>query len=324
MLSGLLPVSSSEISLARKIADYATRHCDFRSVSDRSDNSHLGSVMADAILQSGLNYRTVVYPRIVAILEKYPEAEFLCGVNDIIKNSQLPQFLRWKHETKLQRFRDLAKFFKYHEVETTSILKEKITSPEFRSGLLNLNGIGPKTVDYIASLVGIDTVCIDRHLRSFASKAGVTTMDYDSLVVIFSYAADLLGISRSHFDSLIWQYGTLKLGKMMLCPICRLQNNNNDNEVSISKEVITPECLKHGLYYKTENDSFCFSELEVMFRGGRFRVLTVSGEILLLESGFGTRHPLRCYASFQECVEIRLLKRSTGIMIDPESGHVSL
>ena len=160
--------------------------------------------MADAILQAGLNYRTVVYPRVLAIIEAYPAASSLRGVNAIIHAGRLPDFLLWSHPTKLRRFRALAFYFAQHQVETSGILRDRIEERCFRNGLLEIPGIGPKTVDYLACLVGMDAIAVDRHIRSFAREAGLLIRDYDTLRLVFCYAADFLGMSRRDFDSWVW------------------------------------------------------------------------------------------------------------------------
>ncbi|TOO24339.1 hypothetical protein CGH40_22920, partial [Vibrio parahaemolyticus] len=76
---------------------------------------------------------------------------------------------------------------------------------DFCNELQTLNGIGPKTVDYMKCLVGIDSVAVDRHIKSFAKAAGIERFDYDFLRDVFCSAADLLSISRRSFDSWVWR-----------------------------------------------------------------------------------------------------------------------
>lgn len=166
--------------------------------------THLGAMMADAILQPGLNYRTVVCPRIERIIKKFPETSTLIGVYEIIESDRLSDFLSWTHSEKLVRFCKLASYFDEKKVDTVESLCRQIGSKYFRAGLLNIRGIGPKTVDYISCLSGIDTIAVDRHIIKFAHESGVDLYDYEDLRTIFSYAADLLDIPRRNFDSWIW------------------------------------------------------------------------------------------------------------------------
>lgn len=166
--------------------------------------THLGAMMADAVLQPGLNYRTVVYPRIKRIIKEFPETSTLIEVCKVIESDRLSDFLSWTHSEKLNRFCELALYFDEKEVNTVDTLCRQIGCKHFRSGLLDIVGIGPKTVDYISCLSGIDTIAVDRHIIKFAHEAGVNLNNYEHLRTIFSYAADLLDIPRRNFDSWIW------------------------------------------------------------------------------------------------------------------------
>jgi 3-methyladenine DNA glycosylase/8-oxoguanine DNA glycosylase len=72
--------------------------------------------------------------------------------------------------------------------------------------LQTIKGIGPKTVDYLACLVGADRIAVDRHVISFTAQAGVDAGGYEDVQTIVSYAADLLGILRRDFDAWIWAH----------------------------------------------------------------------------------------------------------------------
>jgi endonuclease III len=138
------------------------------------------------------------------IAHKYPEAYSLQGVKFIIENDRLVEFLMWQHHTKLLRFVELTSFLDRHCIETAEDLSEQIVEQNFRKALLELHGIGPKTIDYLGCLAGVDTVAVDRHVRVFAQEAGVEINDYNGLRTVFSFAADLLELSRSDFDAWVW------------------------------------------------------------------------------------------------------------------------
>ncbi len=194
------------LSLARRIANYAsTLGVIGMPPMPRPHAYHLGAVMADSILQAGVNYRTVVYPRVAAILESYPETRYFDGVQKVISSGRLTEFLRWKHSTKLSRFYSLARFFGNQRIHDIDDLRVQMLCSNFREELLKLRGVGPKTIDYMSCLVGIDNIAVDRHIRSFARESGVEINDYENLRTIFSYAADLLKIPRRDFDSWIWK-----------------------------------------------------------------------------------------------------------------------
>ncbi|TIS84458.1 MAG: hypothetical protein E5X00_01335 [Mesorhizobium sp.] len=60
-------------------------------------------------------------------------------------------------------------------------------------------------MDYMQCLVGIDSIAVDRHVRTFAKRVGVVEEDYDFLRSVFCYAADLLSVSRREFDAWVWR-----------------------------------------------------------------------------------------------------------------------
>jgi hypothetical protein len=194
------------IMMARKVANHASTLGVTSGVGGRRPNvQHLGAIMADAILQAGVRYHTVVYPRVSMILEKYPEAETLDGVKIIVHNDGLSEFLRWNHATKIQRFLDLLIYFDLNRIETSHDLRSSYCNIGFQSGLLEVSGIGPKTVDYLGCLAGADVIVVDRHMRAFANEIGLKIVDYDGLRTVFSYAADFLGLARRDFDSWVWK-----------------------------------------------------------------------------------------------------------------------
>src|SRR5665213_2644531 len=198
----MLPtVILEELSFARRVADYA----DSLGVHDspvtlRVTSDHLGAVLADAILQAGVSYRTVVRMRVDRIHLRFPEAATLPGLFTLLEQHGAGEFLLWNHPIKMSRFVSLARFLAIQNISTTVELKVWLNRNDAREHLLSLHGIGPKTYDYLCCLVGIDCIAVDRHVRTFASEAGVLISDYDRLKSVVSYAADLLGMARRDFD----------------------------------------------------------------------------------------------------------------------------
>jgi len=172
----------------------------------REPVNHIGAVLADAALQAGLNYNSVVRVRVDRIHRLFPEAATLSGVFASVKRIGVADFLLWYHPTKVARFIRLTELLREQGLEDVPDLRTWLQNPNSRPKLLAIKGIGPKTADYLGGLVGLDYIAVDRHIRTFASDAGVDVADYDSLQVIVSYAADLLGVSRRDFDASIWNY----------------------------------------------------------------------------------------------------------------------
>jgi hypothetical protein len=202
------------LAQARQLASYAQD----RGVSNvirhhRPASTHLGAALADCILQAGLNYHTVVRSRVERIVEQFPDAESMTGIIAVIQQGATSNFLMWRHPEKIQRFIKLALVLHNNDVGETDRLRDWIQARRSRDKLLRITGIGPKTVDYLACLVGVDCIPIDRHLRVFAEDAGIAVRDYEDLKLVFSYAADLLEMPRRTFDRWIWEYGSAKLPK---------------------------------------------------------------------------------------------------------------
>jgi hypothetical protein len=195
-----------ELGFARRIADYADRlGVQHSPVTFRVASDHLGAVLADAILQAGVSYRTVVRTRVDRIHAKFPEAATLPGLIAILRHQGAADFLLWNHPVKMSRFVSITQFLAMQDITTTYELKLWLNRSDARAHLLSLHGIGPKTYDYLCCLVGIDCIAVDRHVRTFANEAGVFINEYEQLKAVVSYAADLLGMARRDFDAWIWR-----------------------------------------------------------------------------------------------------------------------
>jgi hypothetical protein len=204
MMSSVAVLES--LSRARAIAHYAEGlGISQSSMPRRPSASHIGAVLADGVLQSGLNYQTVIRPRVERIRAIYPDAATLSGVMDVLQRGGASEFLSWQHSTKITRFVRLVDFLGADHVEYVGDLRSWLSIRGARNRLLELHGIGPKTYDYLCCLVGMDHIAVDRHIKTFATEAGVRTNGYEELQEAVSFAADLLGLARRDFDAWIWQ-----------------------------------------------------------------------------------------------------------------------
>jgi hypothetical protein len=156
------------------------------------------------VLQAGLSYRSVVMPRVGRILREFPDADRVSALMCLVREGGAAHLLDWQHPTKLERFEHLVGFLHRAEVETTDDIRTVLKSDTFCADLQSLNGVGPKTIDYMSCLVGIESIAVDRHIRTFAARAGVKNDEYDFLKNAFCFAADLLSISRREFDAWVW------------------------------------------------------------------------------------------------------------------------
>ena len=201
---------------ARRIADHAVRVgvlglC----VDSRPAYQHIGAVLADSVLQAGLNYAKVVKPRIASILRTYPHATTMNILIEVIEQVGSPKFLQWEHREKVSRFDNLVAFMAEVKIDSTSELRRALQDKVFRMDIRRVRGVGPKTVDYMACLVGVDCIAVDRHILSFAEDAGLEGSSYDYLREVFSFAADLLSVPRREFDASIWRYQSEQRAKQL-------------------------------------------------------------------------------------------------------------
>ncbi|WP_426344102.1 hypothetical protein ACN9MU_02680 [Pseudoduganella sp. R-32] len=201
---------------ARRIADQAKEEGALRSPKvPRATCDHMGGVLADSVLQSGLNYKTVVRPRVMAILQTYPKVDTVSALVKLTQRRKTAEFLNWNHHEKVTRFESLVSFMKDWGIEDAEDLRSALNDADFCNAMQSINGIGPKTVDYMACLVGIDSIAIDRHVRTFAKKVGVESSDYQFLKRSFCCAADLLSLPRREFDAWLWRNATFPMPKQL-------------------------------------------------------------------------------------------------------------
>ncbi|WP_206064833.1 hypothetical protein [Nitratireductor mangrovi] len=190
---------------ARRVADFASTQGVPSTYSvRRSTYDHAGALLADAVLQAGLSYRTVVWPRVGRILKEFPQADRVSALICVIRNGRTEALLDWQHPTKVARFESLVDFLHASEVDTIEDIRRVLKTDTFCADLLLLKGVGLKTIDYMSCLVGIESIAVDRHIRTFAAKAGVDRDEYSFLKNAFCFAADLLSISRREFDAWVW------------------------------------------------------------------------------------------------------------------------
>lgn len=167
---------------------------------------HMGATLADAGLQAGLNYRTVVAPRVNHLKATWPGAKTTSGFLYEISRGDLGNMIAWSHHDKIQRIYDMASLFAMHSVENEAELHQWLNRSGNRTVLRGIRGIGPKTVDYLWKLAGGRAIAIDRHLKRFAIWAGLSIGKYDEIEKTYRYAADILSVDCSSLDRAIWYY----------------------------------------------------------------------------------------------------------------------
>lgn len=167
---------------------------------------HIGALFTDAILQAGVNYRSVVRPRVERVLFNFPEAKTVSSFSNVLDSYGVKNVLRWNNAAKIQRMKDLVSFCLIHTIETASDLTSFLNSDLGEERLKAINGIGNKTCDYLKRLLGFDTVAVDRHIRNFLIDAEIMVEDYVEIKEVVEFTADIMDINRRALDYSIWSY----------------------------------------------------------------------------------------------------------------------
>lgn len=197
----------SYIIEARKLANYiSSLDIIVYENNKRPVYNHIGALYTDIILQAGLNYKNVVLPRVEHLRKNYPQANTINGFNEAIYRSGLENIILWTHPTKINRIHKLIDYSIIYRINTVNDLILHLSTENNKASILDIDGVGPKTLDYLLKLLSFDTVAVDRHIYSFVKMAGIECVDYHKTKKIVEFAADFLQISRSNIDYSIWIY----------------------------------------------------------------------------------------------------------------------
>lgn len=192
---------------AIKIADYIlSLHGFFDLIEPRHGYHHMGATISDTVLQAGLNYRHVVEPRVRKLLLEYPKARTTSDFQELLAFHGLKELLRWNDPEKPRRIMEMTWFFSSEGLQTEDMVCEWLQKPGNPKLLLQLRGVGPKTVDYLKMLVGIPSIAVDRHMKNFVRNIGLQYKEYEDVRRVVGLAADHLGINRNSFDWAVWSY----------------------------------------------------------------------------------------------------------------------
>lgn len=175
--------------------------------------THMGAVICDAGLQAGINYTTVVLPRLRRLVEEWPAAVTTSAFVAHFAAHDLGAMLPWRGQKKLAVIAALAAELHTANIEApadlAAIYADEQSAAALATKLRKVKGIGPKTIDYLAILVGSDQhVAVDLHLRAFAQAAGITVRTYSDLRALYAAAAGERGWKPGDLDRAVWQYQT--------------------------------------------------------------------------------------------------------------------
>ena len=193
------------ITSAEKLIGFISSN-KFEDITQRTPYYHMGATITDSVLQAGLNYNHVVYPRVLSLLKEYPDYKTTCDFLILMQIIPLTDLISWKNKKKLERIENLSYFFYNQKIENEDQLALWLNSNDNLPMLSKLEGVGPKTIDYLKMLSGNQSIAVDRHLFKFLELAGITKKTYQEAHSIYCKAAEILNITQYELDKKIWLY----------------------------------------------------------------------------------------------------------------------
>ena len=122
---------------------------------------HIGAIIVDASLQRRQNYHETVRPRVVALVEAWPDAATTSGFRQCLDTGTLSEVINWPSPGRLAQVEDMTRVFESQGIETVLELRGALSDPAtravFREALGAVRHVSPKTLDYIDTLSGVST-----------------------------------------------------------------------------------------------------------------------------------------------------------------------
>lgn len=130
--------------------------------------------------------------------------------------------VQWKNKRKQDTICELTWYLYKCNVNTEDDLAKWILDDQNAESLLEISGVGRKTIDYMKLLSGQQAIPIDRHMFQFLEIAGIMTADYKEASRILRKAASVLEVGESVLDKTIWNYMSAKKsdGQLSIFDIC--------------------------------------------------------------------------------------------------------
>ncbi|MCX6500461.1 MAG: hypothetical protein NTU93_16955 [Arthrobacter sp.] len=122
---------------------------------------HIGAIIVDATLQRRQNYHTTVMPRVLALIEAWPDAATTSGFRRHLESGTLSEVIDWPSPGRLAQVEDITRVFERQGIETVLDLREALGEDPKRGVLRDALGavrhVSPKTLDYFDTLSGTIT-----------------------------------------------------------------------------------------------------------------------------------------------------------------------
>lgn len=172
--------------------------------------THVGGIIVDAVLQAQRSYEKVVRPRVLHIINTYPEASTTSGFLGLMKQHDLKDVMQYQSDIRAHIAQDLATGLLNHKLETVEDVRECFQTPDARTALVKdlrrIRGVGPKTVNYLGILVGDPhSFAIDARIYKVLRVAGVPRLTYGQAENVIRETASLLGWPVGALDATLWK-----------------------------------------------------------------------------------------------------------------------
>ena len=192
---------------SRKLVDFINSLEGFKFDSEIDGNyQHIGATLVDGVLRAGLNYKTVVKPRVDFVLSSYPGYKTTSLFLDLCIEEGIKNIISWKDDKKPDLITTLLLLLKKEGIETCQEFSSWLNDSQNINKLRSIKGIGPKTIDYFRMLLGQESVAVDTHLKKFIQMANIELSGYKEIKTVITKAAIILGVRASILDHSIWKY----------------------------------------------------------------------------------------------------------------------
>ena len=158
----------------------------YAEITQRTPYYNMAATLTDSVLQAGMNYKSVVYPRVYNILSKYSDYRTTCDFIILFQTIPIEEIIQWKNKRKQNTICNLALYLYNCNINTEEDLAEWILDD------------------------GQQAIPIDRHMFQFLEIAGVLTADYKEASRILRKTASVLEVGESVLDKTIWNYMSQK------------------------------------------------------------------------------------------------------------------
>ena len=192
---------------AERLVDYIQSLSDFAvdEALGRTDE-HIGAIIVDAILQSGINYQHVVKPRVERLKACYPEAQSTSGFLTLAERIGLSTLINWNGTKKIETILATARLLQEEGVESRDALRTWLGSSANVERLKQIRGIGNMTADYFRMLAGIETIAPDGLINGFIERAGLSPSASHDARAMLEEVARRLSKSPIALGFAIWEY----------------------------------------------------------------------------------------------------------------------